>query len=80
GVMLPLLPDCERIAMANHIEGAMTERHGSDNAEHIVSLYASMIDGSGTLRLSEWGTDIMDTIHGAIAQDVAGGVPELRTH
>lgn len=83
GVMLPLLPDCERIAMANHIEGAMTERHGSDNAEHIVSLYVSMIYGSGTLRLSEWGTDIMDAIHGAIAQDVASGVleqPELRTH
>ncbi|EPJ0728931.1 hypothetical protein ACS8VC_001419 [Morganella morganii] len=83
GVMLPLLPDCERIAMANHIEGAMTERHGSDNAEHIVSLYASMIDGSGTLRLSEWGTDIMDAMHEALTLDVAGGVleqPELRTH
>lgn len=83
GVMLPLLPDCERIAMANHIEGAMTERHGSDNAEHIVSLYASMIDGGGTLRLSEWGTDIMDAMHEALTLDVASGVlehMELRTH
>ncbi|OBU10771.1 hypothetical protein [Morganella psychrotolerans] len=83
GVMLPLLPDCERIAMANHIEGAMTERHGSDSAEYIVSLYTSMIDGGGALRLSEWGTGIMDAMHEALTQDVAGGVldqPELRTH
>ncbi|MER2866200.1 hypothetical protein [Morganella morganii] len=60
---------------------AVMKRNAAGKYQHIALI--PLADIPARADAGEWGTDIMDTIHGAIAQDVASGVPEqpeLRTH
>ncbi|WP_054479990.1 hypothetical protein [Photorhabdus heterorhabditis] len=74
GVVLPLLMDCERFAMANNIEGAMLERFGKvQGTENAILMYSGMLDDNGLLKLSPMGVEVMDNLHEAFTLDVANG-------
>ncbi|MCC8367589.1 hypothetical protein J8V57_15155 [Xenorhabdus sp. PB61.4] len=74
GVMLELVMDSERLAMANNIEGAILEKFGKvQGTENAILMYNDMLDENGLLKLSPMGIEVMDNMHEAFTLEVANG-------